>query len=66
MAGEPVTPDEFRDARIALHLSQIRTAHLLGVSQATVRNWETGTHRIPRMAAIIMTNWLAQGEPALS
>jgi len=59
-----MTHDDFRDARIKLHLSQLRCAVQLGVSLATVKNWETGTHRIPKMAAIVMDQWLEKWEKA--
>lgn len=42
-----MTPDEFRNARKALGLSQPGAATALGVHHATVARWEQGRTRIP-------------------
>lgn len=49
-----MTPDELRDARIALGLTQQQLAEKLGVATLTIRNWERGVHRIPHMATIAL------------
>lgn len=49
-----MTPDEIRQFRSALGLSQRKAADLLGVSRRTVEDWEAGRRRAPhylRLAA---------------
>ena len=49
-----MTPDEFRDARIALGLTQRTAAAALGVHELTVRAWEGGRQGIPPMARLAL------------
>ena len=37
-----ITPVEIKTIRKRLHVSQLQFAHLMGVSAATLRNWEQG------------------------
>jgi DNA-binding transcriptional regulator YiaG len=37
-----MTPDEFLDTRLSLSLTQLELAQALGVTERTVRNYETG------------------------
>lgn len=60
-----MTPDEFREIRIALGLTQIDLAKALGVVARTVRKWESqedlsSARSIPEPVARIMR--LAQKE----
>jgi DNA-binding transcriptional regulator YiaG len=50
----PLTPGELRDYRSTNSLSQRALAHLLGVTEDTVYNWERGTHRPPLMTRLAL------------
>ena len=55
MATMPnVRADEFKRLREAAGLTQAECAELLGVHRVTVARWETGTRRIPEMAARLL------------
>jgi DNA-binding transcriptional regulator YiaG len=43
----PVTAARFREARLTVGLGVEACSHALGVSDRTIRNWESGTTRIP-------------------
>ena len=47
-------PHEFKGERAATGLTQAALAKLLGVHPVTVARWETGTRRIPEMAARLL------------
>lgn len=54
-----MTPQEFRDARIRLGLSQDEMASDLGVHDGrTVRRWEAGERRIPGEIDIVLAYWI--------
>lgn len=54
-----MTPQDFRDARIRLGLSQDEMASDLGVHDGrTVRRWEAGERRIPGEIDIVIAYWL--------
>jgi DNA-binding transcriptional regulator YiaG len=53
-----MTADTFRTLRRSLHLTQAQLAQRLGVSRATVQNWEAGIHRIPPPAAQLVETWM--------
>jgi DNA-binding transcriptional regulator YiaG len=48
-----MTADEFKGIREAIG-TQEDIAKLLGVTRVTVARWETGTRRIPEMAARLL------------
>lgn len=54
---------EFREARRALRLTQDQTAARLGVSAVTIRNWESGRHRIPHATAELVRTWKEVATP---
>ncbi len=56
-----MTPDEFRDARIGLGLTQRTMAAALGVHELTVRAWEGGRHGIPPMTRLALEALRARG-----
>jgi len=41
--GESMTPEEIKAARASLGLSQKELGEALGVTERTIRRWETGT-----------------------
>ena len=45
---------KFRSIREAAGLTQEALAALLGVHRVTIARWETGTRRIPEMAARLL------------
>lgn len=54
-----MTPQEFRDARLRLGLSQKEMASNLGVHDGrTVRRWEAGDRRIPGEIDIVLAYWI--------
>ena len=53
-------PNHFKAARIAASLSQPAAARLLGVSVATVRNWEHGRSEPPAVAPMTKADVLAK------
>lgn len=46
-----MTPDELREIRERLGLTQTQLADLLETTQESVSRWETGVHRIPPLVA---------------
>lgn len=42
-----MTPETFKEIRLALGYSQARLAIILGVSHGTISNWEQGYRPIP-------------------
>lgn len=58
-----MTPAEFRAHRKRMGLSQTALAGLFGVSERTIRRYEQGTSRIPRL----VERWMqVQGWPERS
>lgn len=62
--GSPVTPFQFQRARHKLKLTQKQLAHVLGLSEVSVRRYEMGddcsNHRdIPEATAELMRCFLA-------
>ena len=54
-----MTPEDFRDTRLRLGLSQKEMASDLGVhDDRTVRRWEAGERRIPGEIDIVLAYWL--------
>ena len=54
-----MTPEDFRDTRLKLGLSQKEMASDLGVhDDRTVRRWEAGERRIPGEIDIVLAYWL--------
>lgn len=53
-------PDDFRDIRIRLGLSQAEMGRALGASRPTIAKWEAGVHRIPLSAAVLAAQWDAE------
>jgi transcriptional regulator with XRE-family HTH domain len=51
-----MTPNDLRERREALHLTQAQLADALGVAQPHVSRWESGAVKITRMRAA----WLEQ------
>ena len=49
-----MTAAEFRAARLALGLSQLRLARELGVVRTTVAYWEHGMRPVPRAVELAM------------
>ena len=49
-----MTPQEFREARHRLGLSQAKLATALGVNVRTVKRWESGDVDIPRTVELAM------------
>ena len=55
-----MTPDEFREARRKLGLSQQQLAELMCVqSGRTIRRWENGERDIPGPAQVLLALWAA-------
>jgi DNA-binding transcriptional regulator YiaG len=50
-----MTPKAFRQLREQAGLTQTEAAERLGVTRVSVTRWETGTRRIPEMAARLLT-----------
>ena len=46
--------DAFREARIALGMTQTELAYRLGFADATLRRWEAGTRRVHPAAVKLM------------
>ena len=49
-----MTPDEVKEARLKLGLTQWWLGAALGVTEDTVANWERGRSRIPKAAQLII------------
>jgi DNA-binding transcriptional regulator YiaG len=49
-----MTPHKFRDAIAKLGLSQVKAAHVLGITPRTARRWAVGAARIPAPAAKLL------------
>lgn len=47
-------PYELANLRLRLGKSQADIARLLGVHVLTVTKWETGVHRVPRSAVLVL------------
>lgn len=45
-------PKKFKEWRLNKGWSTLTMAHVLGVSQGTVSNWERGVYDIPNMASM--------------
>jgi DNA-binding transcriptional regulator YiaG len=57
-----MTPDEFKEARISLGLSQSKMAAVLGVSKRTLEYWEADDGKRPvHPTAIKAMTWLLSG-----
>lgn len=52
-----MTNEQLREARAKLGATQAELAIALGVSIPTIQNWERGTHRIPKPAALLVKGW---------
>ena len=50
-----VTPEEFKQQREAVGLTQAELAGMVGVHPVTIARWETEMRRIPKMAARLLT-----------
>lgn len=59
------SPEEIKELRKALGLSQVALAEKLGVSFSTVNRWERG-HRIPTKLALMRLDALVQGQGLLT
>ena len=58
-----MTPEQFRDARIKLGLSQNEIAADMGIHDGrTVRRWEHGQRDIPGSVEIVLAYWLSDLE----
>jgi DNA-binding transcriptional regulator YiaG len=49
-----MTPHKFRDTIGKLSLSQVKAAHVLGITPRTARRWAMGTAKIPAPAAKLL------------
>ncbi len=49
-----MTPKEFKAARAALDVSQVKLAALLGIHPATVQSYEYGRFVVPRAIELAM------------
>ena len=58
------TPLEVRAIRMRLHVSRTQLAHLIGVSAATLRNWEQG-RTYPEGAARVLLKIAARRPDAV-
>lgn len=63
-----MTPDEIRDTRRALGVTQSQFAALLGVSMQSVAAWEQGTRPISRLVEnavqnVVKSNQLENTKP---
>jgi transcriptional regulator with XRE-family HTH domain len=50
-----MTPEELRDWRKTLRLSQAKAAGILGCSRRTIQNYEAGARKIPRSIALAIS-----------
>lgn len=58
-----MTPEELKERRARLQLTQTQLATRMGVTWNTVARWETGQRRIPRMATILMGYLTREEQP---
>jgi transcriptional regulator with XRE-family HTH domain len=54
-----MTPDQLREWRAALGLTQAAAGARLGVTGRAVRRWEAGDRKIPRTVAILCGAYIA-------
>lgn len=59
-----MTPSALKAARTRLHLTQEQFAALVGVGARSVRWWESGGRRIPKMLGILLKYICLAGGPA--
>ena len=50
MATKQPTPDQVREARLALGMTQVQFGEMLYVTERCVRKWESGDTPIPMLA----------------
>jgi len=50
MATKQPTPDQVREARLALGMTQVQFGEMLYVTERGVRKWESGETPIPMLA----------------
>ena len=58
-AVSQMTPQQFREARRELGLSQIKLAKALQVTERTVRRYEYGEVEIPGPVEVLIDLWLS-------